>query len=364
MLERLTIVSTTASRALAERIIALLQPHYPYPLQVSLLIKRFADGEIDLRYETNIRGTDLFIVGAICPPNCNDALMELLLAIDAAKRASAGRVTAIIPYFGYARQDRKSASRTPISAKLVTDLLIASGVDRVVVQDIHAAQIQGFFPSTVPFDHISGYFVFTESIMAMFQMMQDKLVVVSPDAGGTARSRQLASLLHAELAIVDKRRVVANQCDVMNVIGDVSGKVCLLYDDMVDTARTLVKAAQALKEKGAHMVYACASHAVLSGEASERIRDSCIDGIIFSDSIPLTEQAKDILGKKVTVISGDFMFYRCIQCIHNNTSLGESLDQLREGFVAQRVEVDQQFYIDRGAIPLSRSHCTTPKLSA
>ncbi len=326
---KLAIAYTTASEPLAQRIIKLIQPLYEYSVVITLNIKQFSDGEINLQYESNIRGCDLFIVGAICPPRCNDNLMELLLAIDAAKRASATHVTAIIPYFGYARQDRKSASRTPISAKLVTDLLIASGVDRVVVQDIHASQIQGFFPSSIPFDHIDGYLVFIQAIIDRFGEDIRNLIVVSPDAGGAARCRNLATQLHADIAIIDKRRVVANMCDVMNVVGDVNGKICLLYDDIVDTARSLTKAAQALKEKGAEQVFACASHAVLSGEATRKIKESCIDYILLSDSIPLSPKQVEELGEKLQIVSGDFMFANCITCIHTDTSFGESIRSVK-----------------------------------
>lgn len=345
---RLAIAVTSTSIDIAKNIVEILQPRYDYPIIAKMDVKTFADGEISVRYLDNIRGADLYIIGSICPPNVNNALMELLLAVDAAQRASAYHVTAVVPYYGYARQDRKASSRTPISAKMVADLLVTAGIDRIVVQDIHATQIQGFFPARVPFDAINGEFVFVQDLVKRFDKSGcANLVVVSPDAGGAARCRKLSSLLQAELAIVDKRRLVANQCDVMNVIGNVEGKICLLYDDIVDTARSLTKAAAALKGKGATEIYACASHAVLSEDACSRIADSSIDFVMFSDSIQISEDKRSILGDKLIVVSSDFMFATSIECIHKDASLGEALDKIQSE-VAAVIEVGIGTYEKRG----------------
>ena len=238
-------------------------------------VKSFADGEASVSLYESVRGSDVFLINSTCKP-VNDSLMELLIMIDACKRASAGRVTAVIPYFGYARQDRKAKSRDPISAKLVANMLTAAGADRVLTMDLHASQIQGFFD--IPVDNLLGNPVFVDYYAKKFGSKAEDMVVVSPDVGSVARARTFAQKLHMNLAIVDKRRQKANQCEVMNVIGDVAGKDCILFDDMVDTAGSLCNAAKAIVEVGgANRVFACASHGVLSGPALERLENSNIE---------------------------------------------------------------------------------------
>ena len=240
-------------------------------------VKTFADGEASVSLLETVRGADVFLVQSTCKP-VNDHLMELLVMCDACRRASAGRITAVIPYFGYARQDRKAKSRDPISAKLVANMITAAGADRVLTMDLHAPQIQGFFD--IPLDHLLGNPTFVNYFLDKFpenQYNHDDFVVVSPDVGSVGRARAFAAKVHMGLAIVDKRRQRANVCEVMNIIGDVKGKTCLLFDDMVDTAGSLCNAAQALVEfGGAKEVYACATHGVLSGPAYERIEASPI----------------------------------------------------------------------------------------
>ena len=247
-------------------------------------VKTFADGEVSVSLYETVRGSDVFLINSTCKP-VNDSLMELLIMIDACRRASAGRITAVIPYFGYARQDRKAKSRDPISAKLVANMIVAAGADRVLTMDLHASQIQGFFD--IPVDNLLGNPVFVDYYAKKFGERAEDMVVVSPDVGSVARARTFAQKLHMNLAIVDKRRQKANQCEVMNVIGDVEGKECILFDDMVDTAGSLCNAAKAIVEVGgAKEVYACASHGVLSGPAIDRINDSVIDELLLLDSIP------------------------------------------------------------------------------
>ena len=250
-------------------------------------VKTFADGEASVSLEETVRGADVFLIQSTCKP-VNDHLMELLVMIDACRRASAGRITAVIPYFGYARQDRKAKSRDPISAKLVANMITAAGADRVLTMDLHASQIQGFFD--IPLDHLLGAPSFVDYYMNKFpedQFNHDEFCVVSPDVGSVARARNFAQKVHMNLAIVDKRRQKANECEVMNVIGDVAGKTCILYDDMVDTAGSLCNAAKALVEVGgAKEVYACATHGVLSGPAYDRIENSVIKEMLFLNTIP------------------------------------------------------------------------------
>ena len=249
-------------------------------------VKKFSDGEIAIELLENVRGRDVFILQSTCAPT-NDNLMEILTMADALKRASAGRITAAIPYFGYARQDRRPRSaRVPISAKLVANML--EGIDRVLTVDLHADQIQGFF--NVPVDNIYATPILTHDIM---QQRIDNLMVVSPDIGGVVRARAVAKMLNVDLAIIDKRRPKANVAEVMNIIGDVQGKTCLLIDDMIDTANTLCKAASALKERGAERVLAYATHAVFSGGAVERLNESDIDQVVITDTIPLSDAAKN-----------------------------------------------------------------------
>ena len=247
-------------------------------------VTAFADGECSISINEPVRGVDVFIVQSTCKP-VNDSLMELLVMIDAMKRASAGRITAVIPYFGYARQDRKAKARDPISAKLVANLLTIAGADRVLTMDLHAAQIQGFFD--IPVDNLYGAPLFASHYLRRFGDKCEDMIVVSPDVGSVARSRTFANKMGMGLAIVDKRREKANSSEVMNIIGNVEGKTCLLLDDMVDTAGSLCGAAKAIVEVGgAKEVFACASHGVLSGPAIDRINDSVIDELLLLDTIP------------------------------------------------------------------------------
>ncbi len=249
-------------------------------------VSKFSDGETSVHIAETVRGRDLFIIQSTSAP-VNDNLMELLIMIDAAKRASAGRVTAVIPYFGYARQDRKARSRDPITAKLVADLLTSAGADRVLTMDLHAAQIQGFF--NIPVDNLLGgptlYNYYADKL-------SDDFIVVSPDVGSVTRSRKVAERLGCPLAIIDKRRPKANVMEVMNIIGDVEGKSCLLVDDMIDTGGTITQGAEALKEAGAKDIRACCTHAVLSGPAIERIERSPISELVMLDTILLPEEKK------------------------------------------------------------------------
>jgi ribose-phosphate pyrophosphokinase len=254
-------------------------------------VTSFSDGEISVSIEETVRGSDVFVVQSTCGP-VNNNLMELLIMIDAFKRASAGRITAVIPYYGYARQDRKAKARDPISAKLCADLISAAGADRVLTMDLHAAQIQGFF--NIPVDHLLGVPILAPYFVEKAKHMDpEKLVVVSPDLGSVTRARKFAERLGAPLAIVDKRRPRANVCEVMNIIGEVKGKAAFLVDDMVDTAGSICNAAQALMDFGATEVYACATHGVLSGPALERIKNSCIKEMVLLDTIPEKEGAKE-----------------------------------------------------------------------
>lgn len=277
-------------------------------------VAQFADGECSVSVFEPVRGKDVFIVQSTCN-HVNDNLMELLIMIDAMRRASAGRITAVIPYFGYARQDRKAKSRDPISAKLVANLITTAGADRVLTMDLHAAQIQGFFD--IPVDNLHATSVFTKYFLDKFDNPED-MVVVSPDVGSVARSRSFANKMGMGLAIVDKRRERANQCEVMNVIGDVKGKRCLLYDDMVDTAGSLCNAAKAIVEiGGATEVYACATHGVLSGPALERLENSCIKELALLNTIPAPENAP----KKIRYIDVAPVFADAIQRIYEETSM-------------------------------------------
>lgn len=250
-------------------------------------VGRFSDGEVSVEIQEHVRGNDVFVLQSTSAPS-NDNLMELLVIVDALKRASAGRITAAIPYFGYARQDRRPRSnRVPIAAKLVANMLVAAGVDRVMTMDLHAEQIQGFFD--IPVDNVYGLPILLADVQ---QKHLQKPIVVSPDHGGVVRARSLAKRLECDLAIIDKRRPKANVSEVMNIIGDVSGKDCIIVDDLVDTAGTLCKAAVALKENGARSVTAYCTHPVLSGAAVERLNDSVLDELVVLDTIPLTEAAQ------------------------------------------------------------------------
>ena len=281
-------------------------------------VKSFADGEVSVSVYESVRGCDVFVVQPTCKP-VNDNLMEMLIMMDAFRRASAGRITAVIPYFDYARQDRKAKGRDPISAKLVANMITAAGADRVLTLDLHAAQIQGFFD--IPVDNMLGNPVFVKYYLQKFDSpaySHDDIVVVSPDVGSVTRSRAFAAKVHMGLAIVDKRRQRANFCEVMNVIGDVKDKICILYDDMIDTAGTLCNAAQALIDNGAREVYACASHGVLSGSAFERIQASPLKEVMLLNTIPLPEHCK---GGKIRQLDVSPLFAKAITRIYNETPI-------------------------------------------
>ncbi len=258
----------------------------------------FSDGEISVNIGESVRGADVFIVQSTCSP-VNNNLMELLIMIDAFKRASAGRITAVIPYYGYARQDRKAKSRDPITAKLVADLLTTAGANGVLTMDLHAAQIQGYF--NIPVDHLVGSPILANYFVDKGLADQDDVVVVSPDLGSVTRARKFADKLHAPIAIIDKRRPKANVSEIMNIIGDIEGKRCILIDDMIDTAGTIANAANALKELGAKNVYACCTHGVLSGPAFERINDSAIEELVMLDTIKLPEGVDKEKFKSISV---------------------------------------------------------------
>jgi len=273
----------------------------------------FSDGEIRVEIGENVRGQDVFIIQSTCPP-VDHNLMELLIMIDALKRASARRITAVIPDYGYARQDRKVKPRVPISAKLVADLITTAGANRVLAMDLHAGQIQGFF--NIPVDHLFAAPVLLEYIKNHFQ---NNLVIVSPDAGGVERARAFAKRLEASLAIIDKRRDAPNLAEAVNIIGDVKDKIAIILDDMVDTAGTLTEAAQVLITRGAKAVYACCTHAVLSGPAIERLKNSAISKLVVTNTIPLKEEAKKC--GKIEVLSVASLLGEAIKRIHEETSI-------------------------------------------
>ena len=277
----------------------------------------FADGECSISVHEPVRGADVFIVQSTCKP-VNDNLMELLVMIDAMRRASAGRITAVIPYFGYARQDRKAKSRDPISAKLVANLITAAGADRVLTMDLHAAQIQGFFD--IPVDNLFGAPLFAKHYLDIYGKGNDDIMVVSPDVGSTARARNFSLKLGCNMAIVDKRRERANQSEVMNIIGNVEGKTCILLDDMVDTAGSLCGAAKAIVEiGGAKEVYACASHGVLSGPAIDRINDSVIKELLLLNTIPYPADRQP--SDKIKYMSVAPVFAEAIQRVYEEMSI-------------------------------------------
>ncbi len=306
--KRFKIFSGEANKALAEEVCA----YVGVPLGQTKM-QRFSDGEIYFQLLENVRGADVFVVQPTSFP-VDQHLMELLIMIDALKRASAQRITVVIPYYGYARQDRKDRPRVAISAKLVADLLSTAGANRALLVDLHAAQIQGFFD--IPVDHLFA----SPVLVGYFRDLKlPNLTVVSPDAGGVERARFFAKKLEVPLAIVDKRRTEMNVTEVMNVIGDVKGRTCLILDDIVDTAGTLVKTVEALLDQGAIKVYACASHAVLSGPAVERIRASRLEELVVANTIPLREDAKALAKIKVLSIAG--LLGRAIESIHMETSV-------------------------------------------
>ncbi len=277
-------------------------------------VRTFSDGEIMVEIGENVRGRDVYIVQSTCYPT-NNNLMELLIMMDALKRASAATITAVVPYYGYARQDRKVAPRTPITSKLVADLLTSAGADRVVTVDLHAGQIQGFF--NIPVDNLYAAPVMLGYIKKNFY--RDSVVMVSPDAGGTERARAYAKRLECTLAIIDKRRSGPNISEVMHLIGDVKDKVAIILDDMVDTAGTLTQAARALRDHGAKTIYACATHGVLSGPAIDRINDSCIEEVVITDTIPQDDKAQKT--SKLKVLSVADLLAEAIRRIHQDESV-------------------------------------------
>jgi ribose-phosphate pyrophosphokinase len=277
-------------------------------------VEKFSDGEISVSLWETVRGVDAYIIQSTSDP-VNDNLMELLIMIDAMKRASAGRINAVIPYYGYARQDRKSKARDPITSKLVANMLVAAGVDRVVTMDLHATQIQGFFD--IPVDHLVGMPI----LVKYFKRKKLKdLVIVSPDHGSVTRARNMAEPLGVPIAIVDKRRQKANVSEVMNIIGDIEGKNCILMDDMIDTAGTITNAANAIKELGANEVYACATHGVLSGPAIERIEKSAIKEMILLNTVPIP---KEKLIDKIRILSVAPLFSEAMSNIYTNESVSK-----------------------------------------
>ncbi|WP_294153370.1 ribose-phosphate diphosphokinase [uncultured Clostridium sp.] len=280
-------------------------------------VSTFSDGEISVDINETVRGMDVFIVQSTCSP-VNNNLMELLIMIDAFKRASAGRITAVIPYYGYARQDRKAKSRDPITAKLVADVLTAAGANRVLTMDLHAAQIQGYF--NIPVDHLLGGPILAEYFISKGLEDQDDVVVVSPDLGSVTRARKFADNLHAPIAIIDKRRPKANVSEIMNIIGEVEGKRCILIDDMIDTAGTITNAANALKNLGAKNVYACCTHGVLSGPAMDRINKSAIEELVMLNTIPLSEEKESA---KIRSISVAPLFAEAIKRIYDDQPISK-----------------------------------------
>ncbi|MEW5739131.1 MAG: ribose-phosphate pyrophosphokinase [Myxococcota bacterium] len=299
-----------SNRALSERICDYLKR----PLSKAD-VGRFSDGEIQVEIGENVRGFDVFVIQSTCPPG-NDHLMELLIMCDALKRASAASITAVIPYYGYSRQDRKVAARTPITAKLVADLLATAGTSRVVSMDMHAGQIQGFF--NIPTDHLYASPVFLEDLRKKFPSTEE-LVIVSPDAGGVERARAYSKRLNCPLAIIDKRRPRANASEVMNLIGDVKGKSAIIVDDIVDTGGTLAQGAAALKEKGAKEVFAYIVHPILSGPAITRITESALTELVVSDTVPLSKSAQEC--KKIRQIGTERLFGEAIARIYRAESL-------------------------------------------
>ena len=314
MANNLMVFSGNANPALADAI----AKHIGLPLGYAS-ISKFSDGEISVELSENVRGKDVFVIQPTCAPT-NDSIMELLLMADALHRASANRITAVIPYFGYARQDRRVRSaRVAISAKVVADMIGAVGVNRVLTVDLHAEQIQGFF--SIPVDNVYGSPVLTDDIE---RQNYENLIVVSPDIGGVVRARAVAKKLNVDLAIIDKRRPAANVAQVMHIIGDVAGRTCLIVDDMVDTAGTLCKAADALKEHGAARVVAYSTHPVLSGPAIKNIENSNLDSLVVTDTIPLSEEAKNC--GRIRQLSMAKLLAESIRRVSNEESISAMFD--------------------------------------
>ena len=278
------------------------------------VVTKFSDGEISVNILESVRGQDIYVIQSTNNP-VNDNLMELLIMIDALKRASAGRINAVIPYYGYARQDRKAKARDPITAKLVADLIVAAGADRVLTMDLHANQIQGYF--NIPVDHLLGMPILAKYLNE--EQMED-LVVVSPDHGSVTRARNLAQMLNCPIAIIDKRRPEPNKSEIMNIIGNIEGKNCIILDDMIDTAGTITNAANAIKDMGATAVYAAATHAILSGPAVERLEASAIEELVLLDTVPLPEEKKL---EKMTFLSVAPLFAEAMSRIFNNGSVSD-----------------------------------------
>jgi ribose-phosphate pyrophosphokinase len=313
--DKFKIFSGTANEPLADEVC-----HFLGMQRGQAQVIRFKDGECYVQIQENVRGADVFVMQPTCHP-VDEHLMELMLMVDALKRASARRITAVIPYFGYARQDRKDKPRSPISSKLVADLLTTAGIHRALIVDLHTPQLQGFF--NIPVDHLFASPVLVDHFR---KLALPNLTVVSPDAGGVERARFFAKKVDAALAIVDKRRVEMNVAEIMHVIGDVRGRTCLIIDDLIDTAGTLVKTASALLENGATAVHACASHAVLSGPAVENIMNSVIQEVVVTNTIPLTPEAdaaRKEKGGKITVLSIAGLIGRAIQANHEETSVSK-----------------------------------------
>ncbi|MGI6123618.1 MAG: ribose-phosphate diphosphokinase [Acetivibrionales bacterium] len=285
------------------------------------IVSKFSDGETAISINEVVRGSDVFIIQSTCTP-VNDNIVELLILVDALKRASAGRITAVIPYFGYARQDRKAKARDPISAKLVANLITVSGADRVLTMDLHAPQLQGFFD--IPVDHLLGTPILAQYFYKKFAGNTDDVVVVSPDVGSVGRSRKFAEKLDVPLAIIDKRRPKANVCEIMNIIGDVKGKRAILVDDLIDTAGTVVNAANAMGDMGAVEVYACCTHGVLSGPAIDRIRTSAIKELVTLNTIPLSTEKRI---SKITTLSVGDVFAEAIERIYGDISISTLFTQ-------------------------------------
>lgn len=311
------IFAGNSNPALAEEIAAIMGK----PLGRST-VSKFSDGEISVSLWESVRGEDVYIIQSTCNPT-NDNLMELLIMIDAMKRASASRINAVIPYYGYARQDRKAKSRDPITAKLTADILSVAGVDRVITMDLHAAQIQGYFD--IPVDHLVGMPILGKYFKDLIKngTIDNDIVVVSPDLGSVTRTRSLSNILECPIAIVDKRRPKPNVSEIMNIIGEIEGKTAILVDDMVDTAGTITNAANALKKLGAKEVYACATHPVLSGPAIQRIQDSEIKQMILLNTIPVPPEKKI---EKMKILSVAPLFAEAMMRVFNNESISKLFD--------------------------------------
>ncbi len=314
-MDKMVILSGNSNKELSAKISKELKAK-----PADIMATRFSDGEIRVKIEDNVRGKDVFVIQSNCPP-VNENIMELLIIIDALKRASANRITAVIPYFGYARQDRKDQPRVPITAKLVANLLTVAGASRVLTLDLHAGQVQGFFD--IPLDHLFAINVFVDYFK---KLKLNNLVIVSPDVGGIKMARAYAKKFRAGLAIVDKRRNTPEATEVMHILGEVKGKNVILVDDIIATGSSLVEAAKALKEAGAKNIFAAISHGILSANAVEKLENSDIDYLVITDSIPLGEEKKS---KKIKVVSVSKLFAEAIRRIHFEQSISVLFDSIR-----------------------------------